>query len=90
MPLHRRVPYDPCPSFTACITATFSRKTTLVDFGFRLPSAIDNRPLNFREFEERIHQMVFVSATPGPYEMEVSQKVTEQIIRPTGLSGSHH
>ncbi len=62
-----------------------SRKQTLVDFGFRLPSAMDNRPLNFREFEERVNQAVFVSATPGPYEMEVSAQVVEQVIRPTGL-----
>ena len=62
-----------------------SRKRTLVDYGFRLPSAVDNRPLNFREFEERIRQVIFVSATPGHYEMEVSQQVVEQVIRPTGL-----
>ncbi len=73
------------PQLHGMYKGDISRKTTLVDFGFRLPSAIDNRPLNFREFEERIHQMVFVSATPGAYEMEVSQKVAEQIIRPTGL-----
>ena len=73
------------PQLHGMYNGDLSRKTTLVDFGFRLPSAIDNRPLNFREFEERIHQMVFVSATPGAYEMEVSQKVAEQIIRPTGL-----
>ena len=63
-----------------------SRKQTLVDFGFRLPSALDNRPLTFEEFEERIHQVVFVSATPGPYELEHSEgEVVEQLIRPTGL-----
>ena len=62
-----------------------SRKQTLVDFGFRLPSAIDNRPLNFREFEDHINQAVFVSATPGPHEMEISHQVVEQVIRPTGL-----
>ena len=73
------------PQLHGMYNGDISRKSTLVDFGFRLPSAVDNRPLNFREFEERIHQMVFVSATPGPYEMEVSQKVAEQIIRPTGL-----
>ncbi|MDP3063599.1 MAG: excinuclease ABC subunit UvrB [Chloroflexota bacterium] len=61
------------------------RKQTLVDFGFRLPSAVDNRPLDYAEFEEHINQVVFVSATPGPYEMEVSQQVVEQVIRPTGL-----
>ncbi len=63
-----------------------SRKQTLVDFGFRLPSALDNRPLMFEEFEQRIHQVVFVSATPGPYEFAHSEgEVVEQLIRPTGL-----
>jgi excinuclease ABC subunit B len=62
-----------------------SRKQTLVEFGFRLPSALDNRPLNFGEFEDRVNQVMFVSATPGPYEMEMSQQVVEQVIRPTGL-----
>lgn len=62
-----------------------ARKTTLVDYGFRLPSALDNRPLKFDEFEKIINQVVFVSATPGPYEAEHSQNVAEQIIRPTGL-----
>jgi excinuclease ABC subunit B len=63
-----------------------SRKRTLVEYGFRLPSALDNRPLNFREFEERIGQTVYVSATPGPFELtKVSGEVVEQIIRPTGL-----
>ncbi|MEE8592666.1 MAG: helicase-related protein, partial [Candidatus Bipolaricaulota bacterium] len=62
-----------------------SRKTTLVDYGFRMPSALDNRPLTFLEFEERIHQVVFMSATPGPYEYDHSQKIVEQLIRPTGL-----
>ena len=62
-----------------------SRKTTLVEYGFRLPSALDNRPLKFNEFEEHINQIVFVSATPGPYELEHSESVVEQIIRPTGL-----
>ena len=62
-----------------------SRKQTLVDFGFRLPSALDNRPLNFGEFERHVNQIVFVSATPGPYEMEHSSAVVEQVIRPTGL-----
>jgi excinuclease ABC subunit B len=63
-----------------------SRKSTLVDYGFRLPSALDNRPLNFQEFQERIGQTVFVSATPGPWELERAQGlVVEQIIRPTGL-----
>jgi excinuclease ABC subunit B len=62
-----------------------SRKQTLVDFGFRLPSALDNRPLNFGEFERHINQVVYVSATPGPYEMEHSSLIVEQVIRPTGL-----
>ena len=62
-----------------------SRKTTLVDFGFRLPSALDNRPLKFAEFESKINQMLFVSATPSVYEKEHSQQTAEQIIRPTGL-----
>jgi excinuclease ABC subunit B len=62
-----------------------SRKQTLVDFGFRLPSALDNRPLNFAEFENHINQAVYVSATPGPYEYEHSEQVVEQIVRPTGL-----
>lgn len=62
-----------------------SRKTTLVEYGFRLPSALDNRPLQFSEFESKINQMLFVSATPSVYEREHSQQVVEQIIRPTGL-----
>ena len=62
-----------------------SRKRTLVEFGFRLPSALDNRPLNFNEFDSRIHQAIYVSATPGPYEYELSGAIVEQIIRPTGL-----
>ena len=62
-----------------------SRKETLVEFGFRLPSALDNRPLNFEEFQEHVNQVVYVSATPGPYEHEHSQSFIEQVIRPTGL-----
>ena len=62
-----------------------SRKETLVEFGFRLPSALDNRPLNFDEFQEHVNQVVYVSATPGPYEHEHSQTMIEQVIRPTGL-----
>jgi excinuclease ABC subunit B len=62
-----------------------NRKQTLVDYGFRLPSALDNRPLRFEEWEQHLHQAVFVSATPGPYELEHSEQVVEQIIRPTGL-----
>ncbi len=62
-----------------------SRKQTLVDYGFRLPSAKDNRPLNFEEFESKINQVLFVSATPGQYEMEHELLRAEQVIRPTGL-----
>jgi excinuclease ABC subunit B len=62
-----------------------ARKTTLAEYGFRLPSALDNRPLKFDEFEKMINQVIFVSATPGPYEAEHTQNVVEQIIRPTGL-----
>ena len=62
-----------------------ARKDTLIQYGFRLPSAADNRPLKWHEFEERLNQTVFVSATPGPYEKEHAQQVVEQIIRPTGL-----
>ncbi len=64
----------------------YSRKRTLVDYGFRLPSAVDNRPLKFHEFERCLNQVVYVSATPGPYELEhTGGVVVEQIIRPTGL-----
>ena len=62
-----------------------ARKQMLVDYGFRLPSALDNRPLRLEEFEEKVDQILYVSATPGPYEMEQTDKVVEQIIRPTGL-----
>jgi excinuclease ABC subunit B len=62
-----------------------SRKTTLVEYGFRLPSAIDNRPLRFEEFQERVKQVVYMSATPGPWELKVSKRIVEQIVRPTGL-----
>ena len=61
------------------------RKQTLVDYGFRLPSAFDNRPLNFDEFNEKLNQVIYVSATPGPYERERSLNIAEQVIRPTGL-----
>ena len=62
------------------------RKQTLVEYGFRLPSALDNRPLNFEEFEQRLGQVLYVSATPGPYELQkTSGAVVEQVIRPTGL-----
>jgi excinuclease ABC subunit B len=62
-----------------------SRKETLIDYGFRLPSALDNRPLTFKEFERQINQVIYTSATPGPYELQRSQQVIDQIIRPTGL-----
>lgn len=62
-----------------------SRKQTLVDFGFRLPSALDNRPLRFDEFLEKVNQLVFVSATPGPFELRRSSRIAEQLIRPTGI-----
>ncbi|MFW6160463.1 MAG: excinuclease ABC subunit UvrB, partial [Acidobacteriota bacterium] len=74
------------PQLTGMFQGDRSRKLTLVEHGFRLPSALDNRPLNFKEFEKRVNQVVYVSATPGPYELEKIQKrVVEQIIRPTGL-----
>lgn len=63
----------------------YSRKKTLVEYGFRLPSAFDNRPLRFEEFEKKVHQKIFVSATPGDYERQHSSRVAEQVIRPTGL-----
>lgn len=73
------------PQLRAMFNGDRSRKTTLVDYGFRLPSALDNRPLTFDEFTERINQVIYVSATPGPYELGVSTNTAEQIIRPTGL-----
>lgn len=73
------------PQIRAMYAGDKARKTALVDYGFRLPSAFDNRPLRFDEFESRIGQKVFVSATPGPYEAEHSQQTVEQLIRPTGL-----
>ena len=73
------------PQVRGMYTGDRSRKQSLIENGFRLPSAYDNRPLNFEEFEENINQVLFVSATPGPYEIEHSTTVTEQIIRPTGL-----
>ena len=73
------------PQIGAMYHGDQSRKKTLVDYGFRLPSAMDNRPLSFEEFEQRIDQMLFVSATPGPYEAEHELLRAEQIIRPTGL-----
>ena len=73
------------PQVRGMFKGDMARKSTLVDFGFRLPSAIDNRPLNFQEFQEHINQVIYVSATPGPWEQEMSEQVVQQIIRPTGL-----
>jgi excinuclease ABC subunit B len=73
------------PQLGGMYEGDFSRKSTLVDFGFRLPSAVDNRPLKFDEFLDRINQMVLVSATPGPWERAESTNVVEQIVRPTGI-----
>lgn len=73
------------PQVRAMYAGDRSRKNTLVDYGFRLPAAYDNRPLQFPEFEEKLNQVVFVSATPADYELGLSKNVTEQIIRPTGL-----
>ncbi len=71
--------------FTGMYNGDRARKTTLVDFGFRLPSALDNRPLKFPEFETKMHQATFVSATPGDYEFKKSNNTVEQVVRPTGL-----
>ena len=73
------------PQIRGMYAGNFSRKQTLIDYGFRLPSAMDNRPLNFTEFEDKIDQLLFVSATPGPYEAEHEMLRAEQVIRPTGL-----
>ena len=73
------------PQVRAMYNGDRARKESLIEYGFRLPSALDNRPLQFDEFVERINQIVYVSATPGPYEMEVETNIAEQIIRPTGL-----
>ena len=73
------------PQIRAMYNGDYARKRALVDYGFRLPAAFDNRPLKFREFEQKVGQTIYVSATPGPYEMERAQQVVEQIIRPTGL-----
>ncbi|MBG9539167.1 excinuclease ABC subunit B [Bacillus thuringiensis] len=73
------------PQVRAMYNGDQARKQVLVDHGFRLPSALDNRPLTFDEFEEKTNQVIYVSATPGPYELERSPEVIEQIIRPTGL-----
>ena len=73
------------PQIRAMYNGDRARKTALVEYGFRLPSAFDNRPLLFDEFKTRIHQTIYVSATPGPYERELAEQTVEQIIRPTGL-----
>ena len=73
------------PQLRAMYNGDQARKQKLVDYGFRLPSAKDNRPLKFSEFEQKVHQIVFTSATPGEYEYEVSKTVAQQVIRPTGL-----
>ena len=73
------------PQIRGMFAGDLARKNNLVDYGFRLPSAYDNRPLNFNEFENKIHQSIFVSATPGKFEIDNSGQVVEQIIRPTGL-----
>ena len=73
------------PQIRGMFNSDRSRKEVLVDFGFRLPSALDNRPLKWPEFERHVNQAIYVSATPGPYELEFSQQVVEQLIRPTGL-----
>ena len=73
------------PQVRAMYGGDYARKKTLVEYGFRLPSAFDNRPLKFEEVESKLNQMIFVSATPGPYEREHSTQVAQQVIRPTGL-----
>ncbi|MDZ5034725.1 excinuclease ABC subunit B, partial [Clostridium perfringens] len=73
------------PQCRAMYAGDRSRKDTLVEFGFRLPCAYDNRPLKFAEFENKINQVVFVSATPAQYEIDHSTNIAEQVIRPTGL-----
>ncbi len=73
------------PQLHGMYEGDLSRKSNLVEYGFRLPSAIDNRPLRFEEFTERVPQVVYMSATPGPYELRVSGAIAEQIVRPTGL-----
>jgi excinuclease ABC subunit B len=73
------------PQVGAMLGGDRSRKAALVEYGFRLPSAFDNRPLSFDEWDERVNQLVYVSATPGPYEMEKSKRVVEMVVRPTGL-----
>ena len=82
---HRLGEEDALGVLAGPIVAQTGWSRTLVYFGFRLPSALDNRPLNFAEFENHINQVVYVSATPGPYEYEHSQQIAELLIRPTGL-----
>lgn len=77
--------HNTVPQIRAMYNGDQARKSTLVDFGFRLPSALDNRPLKFDEFDAKINQLIFMSATPAQYEREMSQQIVEQIIRPTGL-----
>ena len=77
------------PQVRAMFAGDYSRKTTLVEHGFRLPSALDNRPLRFDEWEKRLDRVLFMSATPGPYELEIcGGEVVEQVIRPTGSGRS--
>lgn len=71
------------PQVRAMYNGDRARKESLVEYGFRLPSALDNRPLKFDEFEERIHQVIYVSATPAKYERERASEIVEQVIRPT-------
>ena len=73
------------PQIRAMYNGDKARKEVLVDHGFRLPSALDNRPLRFEEFEEKVSQILYISATPGPYELEHCPEMIQQIIRPTGL-----
>ena len=73
------------PQVRAMYNGDRARKEMLVNYGFRLPSAFDNRPLNFQEFENKINQVVFVSATPAEYERQHSTQIVEQVLRPTGL-----
>ena len=73
------------PQINGMYNGDRARKQMLIDFGFRLPSAFDNRPLKFEEFARKINQVLYVSATPGPYELKLSQEIVEQVIRPTGL-----
>jgi hypothetical protein len=73
------------PQVRAMYGGDYARKKTLVEYGFRLPSAFDNRPLKFEEVESKLNQMVFVSATPGEYERRNSTRIAQQVIRPTGL-----